>query len=107
MTHRAWIASREPAPHPRLALRIEHMLAARPELAGAPTTDAMLAAGTALLAGVVGAAGGAADAGRAQALDLLAADACVTWAFEAAADTPALLGAQARQAMRALARVVA
>lgn len=108
MTHGAWIASREPAPHPRLARRVGDLLTARADLAGAPTTRVMLETGAALLAGVVGSgAGAASDAGRARALDLLAADACVTWAFEAAADSPALLGAQAEQAMRALAEVVA
>jgi hypothetical protein len=38
-------------------------------------------------------------------LDLLAADACVTWAFEAASDAPTSLGARAEAAMQRIAEV--
>ena len=41
------------------------------------------------------------------ALDLLAADACVTYAFEAAADEPATLGARAELAKITIANVAA
>ncbi len=46
---------------------------------------------------------GASD--RALALDLLTADALVTYAFEAAGDDPAALPALARNAMRRLSRL--
>jgi hypothetical protein len=42
---------------------------------------------------------------REGALDLLAADACVTWAFEAAADDPSTLPARAQEAMQRIAEV--
>jgi hypothetical protein len=42
---------------------------------------------------------------RESALDLLAADACVTYAFEAAADEPAKLGARAEAAKVKIANV--
>ncbi|MHB1225625.1 MAG: hypothetical protein ACYC2G_16480 [Gemmatimonadaceae bacterium] len=60
---------------------------------------ALLAAGEALLAAVLGADAGSRDT----ALDLLTADALVTHAFERAADAPAALPALADAAMRRIA----
>jgi hypothetical protein len=42
---------------------------------------------------------------RANALDLLAADACVTWAFEVAADVPATIAAHAERATQGIAAI--
>jgi hypothetical protein len=44
---------------------------------------------------------------RAAALDLLAADACVTWALEAAADEPGTLAQRAEDAMRRITQLAA
>ena len=44
---------------------------------------------------------------RASALDLLAADACVTYAFEAAADEPQSIGDRAAHAKRRIAAIAA
>lgn len=84
--HRAWIdAARPPAPAALLA-RVGDVLAAHPEWDALGTADALARAGETLLAGVLARSGSDAEArDRANALDLLAADACVTWAFEAAA----------------------
>ncbi len=74
----AWLATRRPAPPPALAARL-----------GAVVTDAVLPLpdhlaqlGREVLAGVTARP----DAGRELALDLLAADALVTYAFEAQAE---------------------
>ena len=96
-THAAWLAARLPAPHERIAVRVGEVLAADPALARKPVADALLAAADTLLANVLAERQGPP---REAALDLLAADACVTWAFEAAADEPAGLGERAAAAMR-------
>ena len=80
-----------------LAGRVRAALAARG--ADAPTADACLSAGGDVLDAVCGA-----DArSRETALDLLAADALVTLAFELAADDPATFEATADRALRAIA----
>jgi hypothetical protein len=68
--------------------------------ASVPMAEALLRAGERLLAEVIAPRSG--DA-RAAALDLLAADACVTWAFEAGADEPGTLAARAEDAMQRIA----
>jgi len=68
----------------------------------APVASALLHQGETLLRTILGSGSTQRDA----ALDLLTADALVTYAFEAAADTPALLDDQAATAMRAIAGVV-
>jgi len=105
----AWVARREPAAPPALA---EHVAAALGTLP--PSTverDDELSA-------VVRACVDAAEAtlvrvlvdgavARAAALDLLAADALVTYAFEAASERPDDLPAAAREAMARLSRAAA
>jgi hypothetical protein len=103
MDVRAWLASRTPEPPPALRARLDALLGealdrpvtAFPEEAVSRAerlVRAMLAEGR---------------TGRDAALDLLAADALVTYAFEAAADTaatePALLAGRARAALDTLA----
>lgn len=102
MTHARWIASRTPPAPERLALRVRRVIEAHPEWESLPVADALVAAAESLLDGALGERAGEA---REAALDLLAADACVTWAFEAAADAPSTLGARAEDAMRRLAAV--
>lgn len=82
-------------------MRVEEILAADPTAASLAVTDALLRASETLLASVLAGEG----AGREVALDLLAADACVTWAFEAAAAAPGSLSVYAERAMQRVAEV--
>lgn len=81
MTVRDWLAQREPSPPRILGERVEALALAVPEqdLAGS-----LVAAAEAALGRL--SQGGAGD--RATALDLLAVDALVTYAFESAAQDP-------------------
>jgi hypothetical protein len=81
------------------ALLLERVREALGPDAAAPTPGACLDAGERMLARVLCADGGS----RATAVDLLTADALVTWAFELAADAPAQLDALAGSAMRRIA----
>lgn len=85
-----------------LTERVHAVLAADSASEQLAVSDALLKASTTLLSAVL--ADG--EAGREVALNLLAADACVTWAFEAAADAPADLPAQAELAMKRIAELV-
>jgi hypothetical protein len=80
----AWLASREPQPPATLAAKLVQCIATAPDSAFANETTAQVAAelGLALLRGVAQRQRVAYDT----ALDLLAADAFVTYAFEAASD---------------------
>jgi hypothetical protein len=84
-----------------LIARVQAVLAADESAASLPTAEALLRAGETLLAAVLKDS----EAGRAVALDLLAADACVTWAFEAAADEPGTLPQRADAAMQRIAEL--
>ena len=93
-----WLDGRVPPPPSELR---ERVFAALGDDLRAPDTEAherCLLAGERLLGALL--ADGAAT--RAAALDLLAADALVTYAFEAAAEQPDLLGKRADEAMRRL-----
>lgn len=96
MTHVKLIRTQAAGSPPALAERVERMLGEHPELDALPTAEALVAAGAKLLSAVLGAGG---QSGREKALDLLAADACVTWAFEAAAEVPGTLPARAEEAI--------
>ena len=85
---------------PRLTARVREVLTAPAATEGMPGPEALLGGGDALLQRVLVPSDGAP---RAVALDLLAADACVTWAFEVAAGTPAEVVALADAAMRRIA----
>ena len=99
MTVRDWLDTRRPAPPAALDAEVRRALG--PALGGDASTvrDASLAAAESLLADAL--AAGCGD--RAQAIGLLAADALVTYAFEAAAEEPESLGAAV--AVRRLARL--
>lgn len=103
MTVAGWLDTREPAPPAALDGRVRRALG--PALGGDVSTvrDASLAAAESLLTEAL--AAGCRD--RVQAIGLLAADALVTYAFEAAADEPAALGERAAAAVRRLARLAA
>jgi len=80
----AWLAAREPAPPAVLAERLRHALDAASEaaLAGTGMAGTMGTLGIVTLAGLRDRQA----QGEGVALDLLAADAFVTYAFEAAAE---------------------
>lgn len=102
MSHAAWIRTHASDSPPALVARVEEVLTSHPEWGSLPTADALVAAGEQLLQAVLGAGE---QSGREVALDLLAADACVTWAFEAAAEAPGTLPARAEAAMQRIAEV--
>jgi len=91
----AWLAERQPAPPAALVRRIREALGDSAEREATVAADVCLAAGERLLATVLGDE----DASRDYALDLLTADALVTYAFEAASETPGELAARAARAM--------
>lgn len=109
MTAAEWIAAAKPEAPERLVARVLAVLEVLDaQLAATKATKASVAeslvdAADALLREVLADAAGPA---RDKALDLLAADACVTWAFEAAADDPSSLGDRAKATMERLAKVV-
>ena len=100
-SHIAWLESRTPESPAALIECIRKVFVEHPEYEKLHRVDAFVDAGELLLRRVLGAD----SAARASALNLLAADACVTYAFEAAADEPAKLGARADAAKAKIALV--
>lgn len=102
MTHAEWVISRAPEAPPALVARLTSLLEAHPEWRELPRADAFLQASAVLARRVL-----AADVTkRENALDLLTADACVTFAFEAAADEPATLAGRASFLQQQIASLV-
>ena len=100
MTAEAWLLGRDPAPPASLAERLRVVLGRLyPESRAAPSAEVYLATGERLLAELL--RDGCAS--RESALDLLTADALVTYAFEAASAEPALLDRRAQEAMTRIA----
>ena len=99
MTVAEWLAVRTPRPPAALAQRIAEMLGDAAQRDATEATDVLLAAGERLVASLLAEG----STMRASALDLLTADALVTYAFEAAAATPAVLGERAASAMSRIA----
>ena len=101
MTIGEWLAMRTPAPPPQLMHRV------RAALGGGTDDDAHRAADRCVDAAERVVAQLLADGrtGRESAADLLAADALVTYAFEAAGDDPGRLVDRAQNAMVRLARL--
>lgn len=97
MTLADWV-HRDPAPPPTLAARMERMTSSLTAATPREASDVLLGAAADLLSGIL--PHGCGD--RANAVDLLVADALVTYAFEAAADAPEMLEAQATRAMSRL-----
>ena len=102
MTLGAWLESRTPPAPPALRDRVRSLLAADESAPASQIPDRCLAAAEGLLVTLVDTAGTTRDA----ALDLLAADALVTYAFEAASDEPDGLEERARRAMHRIAAMV-
>jgi hypothetical protein len=98
-SHAGWLRARSPAAPAALVVRIGALFAAHSEWDALPTAEAFIAASEELLRRVLH--GDAME--RACAVDLLAADACVTYAFEAAADEPNRIGERAARAMARIA----
>ena len=100
-----WLAARQPPPPPSLDARLRAALAedARGGHNARELPELLLDAGVRLLEGLLREERVARD----QALDLLAADALVTYAFEAASDDPGRLEQRASLAMRRVASLAA
>ena len=94
-----WLRATEPPAPERLAARVAGAIGAGETHAVADAPDVCLDAASALLRDVVARP----TAGRESALDLLAVDALVTYAFEAAADAPETVRQRALGAMAQLA----
>lgn len=97
MTLRDWLAHREPSPPRVLRDRVEALARAVPENPGDPASSLLAAAEEALTSL---ARRGSEE--RDVALDLLAVDALVTYAFERAAESPAGIPDLSARAMRTL-----
>jgi len=98
-----WLRSRVPEPPRDLASRIAAMTAGTAGAPVAPHASALLDAGEAAMGTVL--QGGCLT--RQSALDLLAVDAIVTYAFEAAADDPDRLEERAAEALARIAALAA
>lgn len=86
---------------PALIARVQAVLESNADSDARGVSEALLQASTTLLEAVLHDR----EAGREVAMDLLAADACVTWAFEAAAEEPSGLPKQAERAMERIAEL--
>ena len=93
-----WMARRSPALPESLARRTREMLAGTEHL---PVPEALLAAAERHLSAMLAAG----ETSRAAAADLLAVDALVTYAFEAAASEPERLAGRAARAEASLSRL--
>ena len=101
MTVGAWLRSREPAPPDALAQRVRTALGADASRDAADAYVVCLDAAVRVLEPLLGEQ----RPGRARALDLLAADALVTYAFEAAGSDVDALNTKTAEAMVRLARL--
>jgi hypothetical protein len=101
VSHIAWLRSRVPAAPQALVTCIVTLFEGHPEWGSLARADAFVEASELLLRRVL--VGNAAS--RASALDLLAADSCVTYAFEAAADEPDSIAIRAREAKLRIAAI--
>ena len=103
MTHAAWVAKRRPEAPASLVTSVEQALEAVSPRHGASRVESLIDAGCFLLRRVLAAA----PASRASALDLLGADACITYAFEAAAGDPRRVAEWSERANRDIGNVAA
>jgi hypothetical protein len=98
-----WLSARMPASPSPLAARLHAALGARLNERSTRAHEVMLQTAESLLADLIALE----CAQRDRALDLLAVDALVTYAFEAAAESPDMLAERATNAMLAIARLAA
>lgn len=101
MTVGAWLESRTPRAPAALAARVRGALGTRLAEDAAATQRVCEAAAEELVAGLLARG----ETGRDSALDLLAADALVTYAFEHAAESAADLDVEAGAAMERMAAI--
>jgi hypothetical protein len=99
----AWLSTLQPAPPSALAARLEELLGPYLALSADRVPDACLEAGEQLLDTLLSSG----STSRGTALDLLAVDALVTYAFQAAADAPEQLESRAARAMQRIAALPA
>jgi len=99
VTLAGWLDARRPAPPPALRARIDAALGESLHADAEEATEACLRAGERVVETLLRAHA----TSRESALDLLAADALVTYAFEAASERPAELVARSAEAMRRIA----
>lgn len=103
MTVGEWLSARTPPPPALLDARLRVMLGAHLDDRSPTAYEAVLSTAESGLAELL-----ALDcAGRERALDLLAVDALVTYAFEAATESPDSLAARATDAMSMIAALAA
>ena len=102
MTHHEWAVERAPLAPKAIMRRLGTLFESHPEWSALGRADAFQQATEELARRVLAADG----TKRANALDLLSADACVTFAFEAAADEPATLVDRARTLQQRIAALV-
>jgi hypothetical protein len=96
-----WLRERAPAAPAELSTRVVEVLGARAEADASRAPSLCLDAASEVLQTLVAKP----DAGREAALDLLSADALVTYAFEAGSTTPGWIAEQAPAAMARFAEV--
>lgn len=101
MTTSEWLDARVPPPPPNLRARLDELL--REHVDGVITAEALVWASGKVLAHLVRDQ----ETARASALELLAADALATYAFEVQADHPAALDAACSRAMQYLSGIPA
>ena len=94
-TPAAWLIDRQRVPPEPLSARLREVIGAQLHESTGDVADVFLATAEGLLTTLFGEG----RTNRATALDLLCADALVTYAFEAASDAPDRLGARAERAM--------
>ena len=99
MTLARWLDARLPAPPPALRARIDTALGPDLHRGASDESETLLAAAERIVQGLLDENA----TSRGAALDLLAADALVTYAFEAASERPAELSARAMAAMSRIA----
>ena len=99
MTLGGWLDARHPAPPPALRARIEIALGSELRKEVHDPAESFLAAAERLVRGLLDENATSRDS----ALDLLAADALVTYAFEALSERPAQLSRRAAEAMTRIA----
>jgi len=99
MTLARWLDARHPAPPPALRARIETALGSQLHEESLDPAETFLAAAECLVRALLDENA----TSRGSALDLLAADALVTYAFEALSERPAHLARRAAEAMTRIA----
>ncbi len=94
-----WIGTVDPLPPTALHTRLQALLAPHAHRAASEVPEACLEAGEHLLDALLRSG----STSRETALDLLAVDSLITYAFQAAADDPARMEARAARAMARIA----